>query len=104
MIPPASIQIRFADLDVMGHVNNAVYFSYMEMARVHYFKQLLGLDWDWKAYGMLIVHNAIDYEKPLLLHHQLQIEMTCVKWGNKSFELYYVFKTNEGIHVFLRWF
>ncbi|HIP32269.1 MAG TPA: hypothetical protein EYG86_05875, partial [Crocinitomicaceae bacterium] len=27
-IPPAKIQVRFADIDVMGHVNNATYLSY----------------------------------------------------------------------------
>jgi acyl-CoA thioester hydrolase len=99
VITPALIQIRFADLDVMGHVNNTVYFSYMEMARVHYFKEILGLDWDWQSFGMLIVHNSIDYHKPLLLHDDLHIDMSCVSCGNKSFELAYQFNTTNGIHA-----
>jgi len=37
MIDPFKVQIRFADIDVMGHVNNAVYLSYFEMAPGHYF-------------------------------------------------------------------
>lgn len=45
MIKPVEIQVRFADLDVMGHVNNSVYLSYFEMARVHYFGELLGYNW-----------------------------------------------------------
>jgi acyl-CoA thioester hydrolase len=102
VIVPAPIQIRFADLDVMGHVNNTVYFSYMEMARVHYFKEILGLDWDWRSFGMLIVHNSIDYQKPLLLHDELHIEMACAGWGNKSFELSYQFTTKNGIHAIAR--
>jgi acyl-CoA thioester hydrolase len=102
VIVPAPIQIRFADLDVMGHVNNTVYFSYMEMARVHYFKEILGLDWDWQSFGILIVHNSIDYQKPLFLHDELQIEMSCATWGNKSFELTYSFKTKNAIHAAAR--
>ena len=42
MIEPVQIQIRFADIDAMGHVNNAVYLSYFEFTRVHYFSELLG--------------------------------------------------------------
>ena len=49
MIQPANIQVRFSDLDVLGHVNNTIYFSYFELARVHYFRELLGIDWDWQA-------------------------------------------------------
>ena len=52
MISPATIQVRFADLDVMGHVNNSVYLSYFEMTRVHYFKELVGANWDWRNEGV----------------------------------------------------
>ena len=65
MISPAQIQIRFADIDVMGHVNNAVYLSYFEMARVHYFKQILGEEWDWNSDGILLARNEIDYLSPI---------------------------------------
>jgi acyl-CoA thioester hydrolase len=69
MIKPAKIQVRFSDIDVMGHVNNAVYLSYFEMTRVHYFRELLGLEWDWKSHGILLVRNEIDYIKPILIQH-----------------------------------
>ena len=38
-IKPAEIQVRFADIDVLGHVNNAIYLSYFEMTSVHYFNE-----------------------------------------------------------------
>ena len=34
------VQIRFRDLDPLAHVNNTVYFSYFEDARIYYFNQL----------------------------------------------------------------
>ena len=34
------LEVRWRDLDPMGHVNNAVYFSYLEQARVHYLREL----------------------------------------------------------------
>ena len=46
MIEPAKIQIRYSDIDLMGHVNNAVYLNYFEYTRVYYLDQLLGKNWD----------------------------------------------------------
>ena len=34
------IEVRFRDIDALGHVNNAVYFSYMEHARIRYMQSL----------------------------------------------------------------
>ena len=34
------VEVRFRDIDAMGHVNNAVYFSYMEQARMSYLREL----------------------------------------------------------------
>ena len=36
------IEVRFRDLDALGHVNNAVYLTYFEIARLHYCKHLFG--------------------------------------------------------------
>lgn len=89
MNAPAKIQVRFADLDVMEHVNNAVYLSYFEMARVHYFRELLGTEWDWKANGVLIVRNEIDYIQPILLNDEPEIQVFLHKIGSKSIHLKY---------------
>ena len=35
------IQIRFKDVDMMGHVNNANHLTYFELARVHYFDEII---------------------------------------------------------------
>jgi acyl-CoA thioester hydrolase len=42
MIEPAKIQVRLTDIDILGHVNNAIYLSYFEMTRIHYFNELVG--------------------------------------------------------------
>lgn len=99
MISPAKIQVRFADLDVMGHVNNSVYLSYFEMTRVHYFKELVGTNWDWRKEGVLLVRNEIDYVKPILLNDEPTIHMTLEKIGDKSFSLLYEIKINEEVHT-----
>jgi acyl-CoA thioester hydrolase len=98
-IIPAEIQVRFADLDVLGHVNNSVYLSYFEMTRVHYFKELLGEFWDWKKSGVLLVRNEIDYIIPILLHQKPIITMQLIEIGTKSFKLGYEIFVDSKLHT-----
>jgi len=93
------IQVRFADIDVMGHVNNAVYLSYFEMARVLIFSKLLGVDWDWNQYGVLLRKNEIEYLKPVTLNEQPIISLKTEKLGTKSFVLSYELKVNEEVRT-----
>jgi acyl-CoA thioester hydrolase len=89
MIRPASIQVRFTDLDVLGHVNNNIYLSYFEMTRVHYFKELLGEHWDWRKFGIVLAKNEVEYVRSVLLNDQPEIFMFTEHIGNKSFTLGY---------------
>jgi acyl-CoA thioester hydrolase len=99
MIKPAKIQVRFADLDILGHVNNTIYLSYMEMARIHYFNQLLGRDWDWRAFGMIIVKNEVEYLKSIRLNHEPLVYVYIEELGNKSFTLSYEFYVDEVLYT-----
>jgi len=93
------IQVRFSDIDVMGHVNNAVYLSYFEMARVVFFSELMGGEWDWKKKGVLLRKNEIEYIKPVLLHEVPEIFIYTEKVGSKSFVLGYDLKVNNEIRT-----
>ncbi|MCB0479573.1 MAG: acyl-CoA thioesterase [Crocinitomicaceae bacterium] len=90
------IQIRFSDVDLMGHVNNAVYLNYFESARMNYFRTLIRDQWDWVNFGILLGNNTVDYFKPLLLNDQVEIETKCLKIGNKSFVLEYILYVING--------
>jgi acyl-CoA thioester hydrolase len=74
---------------MMGHVNNAIYLSYFEMARIHYFRQLLGDNWDWNANGVLLRKNEVEYLLPVLLHEKPDLYVHTVETGTKSFTLSY---------------
>lgn len=99
MIQPAQIQVRFSDLDVLGHVNNTVYFSYFEMTRVHYFRELLGIDWDWQSYGIILVKNEIEYKQSVLLNDRPSIAMITEQIGDKSFVLRYELMVNDVLYA-----
>lgn len=91
------IQVRFSDLDVMGHVNNSVYLSYFEYARVQYFGRLLGENWDWQKNGVLLVRNEIDYHKPVLLTDTPEVYIFVDSVGSKSFTLSYEIKVKDVV-------
>lgn len=93
------IQVRFSDIDVMGHVNNAVYLSYFEIARVIFFSKLLGENWDWKKDGVLLRKNEIEYIKPVLLNEVPEIFIYTQKVGKKSFTLEYDLVVNNEIRT-----
>lgn len=93
-IEPIKIQVRFSDLDVMGHVNNSVYLSYFEMARVALFSPLMGEKWDWKKNGVLLRKNEVEYILPVLLHQVPEIMIYTKSIGTKSFTLEYELKVN----------
>jgi len=88
-ISPAKIQVRFSDCDMMGHVNNAIYLSYFEMARIHYFRELLGDNWDWRSNGVLLRKNEVEYLRPVLLHEIPEIYVYLAAMGTKSFTVSY---------------
>lgn len=89
MISPAKIQIRLTDIDILGHVNNSIYLVYFEMARIHYFNNMVGPDWNWIEDGVVLVKNEVEYIQPLYLHDQPEIKLFLKHIGNKSFTLAY---------------
>jgi acyl-CoA thioester hydrolase len=59
------LQVRFRDLDAMGHVNNAVYATYLEQARVDYYADVLGVGLD--DIDTVLVNLEIDYRHEVVL-------------------------------------
>jgi acyl-CoA thioester hydrolase len=82
------IETRFADFDMMGHVNNAVYFTYMEIARTKYWKQ--AINWDWEQTGVVIASAALDYITPVYLKDKISIYVRTSRIGGTSFDLEYI--------------
>ena len=83
------IQIRFKDVDAMGHVNNANHFTYFELARVHYFNEVVNETINWSKQGIILAHMEIDYRTPILLTDEVWVYSGVIRFGAKSFELGY---------------
>lgn len=77
------IQVRFADTDALGHVNNAIYLSWMELGRMAFTDATLP-DIDWKKTGFILAHVSIDYLEPVFLNDKVKVYMRAGKMGTKS--------------------
>lgn len=84
------IQIRFADIDKMGHVNNATILSYFEIARTHFFDDVIGQQDNWFERGLIIANTNIDYIQPLYLRDNIKTLVRIAKVGTKSFDVEHV--------------
>ena len=88
------IAIRFRDLDAMGHVNNAVYATYFEVARGHYMKAL-GL-WCESSLGMaerfpfILLDLYIRFVSPAEIDDRLRVHVRTTRVGGKSFDFEYL--------------
>ena len=90
------ISIRFADIDAFGHVNNAVYLTYFEIARSKYWNEVV--KWDWDSMGIIIGKAEINYLKPLNLNDQVLAYVKTSRIGKSSFDLKYILvKLENGI-------
>lgn len=90
------VQLRFKDGDVMGHVNNANHFTYFELARVYYFRDVVGKDINWNQDGIILARIIIDYKNPLLITDEVFAYTRCSRFGKKSFDLEYLLVAKKG--------
>jgi acyl-CoA thioester hydrolase len=96
-LKPYRVDIRFSDIDVMGHVNNATYFTYAEQARIHFFQQLVGDQWNWNKQGILVARNEMDYKLPIHFNDAIDIHVYCKHIGNKSYTMGYRYMRGEEL-------
>lgn len=93
------IQLRFKDIDKMGHVNNANYLTFIELARVKYFEDVVGTDKKWsQQVGIILARIEIDYKAPVFLHDTVYVYTRCSRIGNKSLTLDWVVVREKESH------
>lgn len=88
-----NIEVRYRDLDTMGHVNNAVYATYLEQARMDYFRDHLGLTMD-DVRGV-IAHLEIDYHRSITAEDDVIVAMGITELGNTSFTMEYEVRAGD---------
>jgi acyl-CoA thioester hydrolase len=80
-----TMPIRWGDMDAMGHVNNTVYFRYLEIARIEWFREI-GCEPDPAGEGPLIVNAFCNFHKQLEYPGDIHLAMYVSNPGRSSFE------------------
>lgn len=90
------VPIRWGDMDAMGHVNNTLYFRYMEIVR---------LDWifafgaqqgqDMTAQGPVIVNAFCNFLRQLSFPGDARVTMFVAQPGRSSFETYHTIERTD---------
>jgi acyl-CoA thioester hydrolase len=84
------VEVRFADTDAMGHVNNAVYLTYCEMARIRYWTDVTGepvAAGHEGAESLILAEARITYRAPVFHTETVTIETRATHIGRSSFLL-----------------
>jgi acyl-CoA thioester hydrolase len=90
-----SQEVAFRDLDAFGHVNNGVYLTYIENARIGYAREVLGIE---RLDGLLMIVASvkIDFRSRANLGETLEIGARTTNVGTKSFDLQHEIRSQDG--------
>jgi acyl-CoA thioester hydrolase len=81
------ISVRFRDIDAMGHVNNAVFFTYLETARVDYMRDVVFQfeGRDLTQVGLILAQISCQFQAPIFYGQLVEVGTRVVEMRNSSF-------------------
>lgn len=79
-----TIQVRFRDTDAFGHVNNAVFFSYVELARIRYLIDALEPEHGFEGMPLILARVECDFRSPILFGQEVTIATRVDRIGRSS--------------------
>jgi len=91
----ARLRVAWSDMDAMGHVNNAVYFRYMEMIRTDFMRSV-GVSIDPTGEGPVVVNCFCTYLVQLAYPAELSCKHYVANVGDKSFEAWVTLHDDTG--------
>jgi len=95
-----SIDVRFADTDAMGHVNNAVYLTYCEAARIQYWTDVTGEPVAERHHGaesLILAEARITYRAQVFHTDVVTVESRATRIGSSSFTLEHRLTAREEV-------
>ncbi|HEX9609438.1 MAG TPA: thioesterase family protein [Candidatus Limnocylindria bacterium] len=79
-----SLQVRFRDIDAFGHVNNAVFFSYVEQARIRYLLDVLASGQPFDRLPLILARVELDFRSPIFFGDEVTVETRVDRIGRSS--------------------
>lgn len=95
----ATLDVRWGDMDAFNHVNNAVYATYVEEARLRWMDTVKG-EWNTSDCAPVIAAQSINYRAPLTWPGQIVVELMLERVGNSSLTMGFRIISSESPHRF----
>jgi acyl-CoA thioester hydrolase len=83
--------IRWGDMDALGHVNNTLYFRFMEQCRIEWLEQAFGPTVA-AGEGPVIVNAHCNFRRQMKYPASISVEMHAGQMGRTSVETTYVIR------------
>jgi len=93
------IPIRWGDMDAMGHVNNTVYFRYMEQARIGWFDALVPQEEAWKSTAIVIANASCNFKRAINYPGMVEVQVYAGAPGGSSVPTYYELKIGGELYA-----
>jgi len=93
------IAIRWGDMDAMGHVNNTVYFRYMEQARIAWFEALVPRAEAWSSLGIVIVNASCNFRRPINYPGTVDVKVFAGAPGGASVQTFYELNIRDELYA-----
>jgi acyl-CoA thioester hydrolase len=90
-----SVEVPYADIDAMGHLNNVAYLRYLEWARSKYWMAMRGTNDFWQI-DFVVARAEIDYRSSVHMGEVLEIDTHVSRMGNSSFDFAYRVTGRDG--------
>lgn len=90
------VEVRFGDIDGMGHVNNAVFATYYEIGRTRYYRDVVGAR-DLESIDFILARLEIDFVEPILLEDVVSLGLRVSSIGSTSFGFEYLLTRNGRV-------
>lgn len=99
MLARVPITVRWRDLDAYNHVNNSVFLTYLEEARLVW---LAGIDGDWKTETLspVLAASQVNFRDQIEWPGELVVEVRCEKLGNSSLTLAHRITSADGSRLY----
>jgi len=88
-------EVEFRDVDAADHVNNAVYLTYLETARIRYLMEVLGAEFGYQV-SLILAHVTVDFRSPARFPETLAIGTRVTRVGGKSFDMEHEIRAGDG--------
>ncbi len=81
------LQLRFNDIDLLGHLNNSVYFSFYDLGKSRYFDTVKSHHIDWRKADVVVANVNADFLAPVYATEPIAVQTCTTEIGNRSFKL-----------------